>query len=82
MHHYIPAHNLKYMAYGIFIEGGLVLIMVELALNSTVKHQFIAIEVFRTWTFSAEKYVKFSFTQQWQKYNLLVILIFKLIDLG
>jgi len=32
------------MAYGIFIEGGLVLIMVELALNSTVKHQFIAMK--------------------------------------
>ena len=44
MHHYIPAHNLKYMAYGIFIEGGLVLIMVELALNSTIKHQFIAMK--------------------------------------
>lgn len=45
MHRYTPAHNLKYMAYGIFIEGGLVFIMVELALNSTVKHQFIAMKI-------------------------------------
>lgn len=36
MHCYIPAHNLKYMAYDIFLESGLVLIMVELALNSIV----------------------------------------------
>lgn len=39
---YILAHNLKYMVYDIFLESGLVLIMVELALNSNVKDQFIA----------------------------------------
>lgn len=42
MHCYIPAHNLKYMAYDIFLESSLVLIMVELVLNSNVKDQFIA----------------------------------------
>ena len=41
---YISAHNLKYMAYDIFLESGLVHIMLELALNSNVKDQFVAMD--------------------------------------
>lgn len=53
MHCYIPAHNLKYMADDSFLEGGLVLIMVELALNFTVKNYFIAMNFSKLWLFSA-----------------------------
>ena len=60
MHCYIPAHNLKYMAYAIFLESGLVLIMVELALNSSVKRPVYSHEFFRALTFSTRKYIKFS----------------------
>jgi hypothetical protein len=49
MHCYLPVHNIKYMVYDIFLESSLGLIMVELALNSTVKDQFIAVN------FSARK---------------------------
>lgn len=51
MHCYIPAHNLKYMAYDIFLESSLVLIMVELVLNSNVKDQFIAMNFSELWLF-------------------------------
>lgn len=39
------------MAYGILLQGCLVLIMVELALNSTVKHRFIAMKFAELWLF-------------------------------
>lgn len=38
MYRYIFVYNLKYMVYGIFIEGGLVFIMVELVFNFIVKY--------------------------------------------
>lgn len=44
MHYYIPAHSLKYIVYDIFLESGLVVIVVALALNSNVKGQFIAMK--------------------------------------
>ena len=50
MHCYIPAHNLKYMAY-IFLESSLVLIMVELALNSGVKRPVYSHEFFQGFDF-------------------------------
>lgn len=67
MHCSIPAHNPKYMAYDIFLESGLVLIMVELALNSNIKRPVYSHEFFRALTFSTRKYMKFSFIQHWQK---------------
>ena len=65
------------MAYAIFLESGLVLIMVELALNSSVKRLIYSHEFFRALTFSTRKYIKFSFLLALAE-NI-VILISKLI---
>lgn len=70
----MPVHNLKYMAYDIFVESGLVLIMVELALNSSVKGPVYGHEFFRALTFSARKDIMFSLSSIARKSLLILIL--------
>lgn len=65
------------MAYDNFLEGSLVLIMVELALNSTVKHQFMAMKFSELWLFQTRNMLNFLLLNIARKYDLQVILIFK-----